>query len=95
MRNSNTLISYTEVQVLKKNAHKEGFIIINEDKTAKIIRLTIGYYDENETLLETRDCIVSSENYELLMSNSPDFAPGKPENEYREQDLWYIIDKIY
>ncbi len=72
----------------------ERMLFISEDKTAMQIVATYGLYDSKDTLIEQRSCVIQGDHYSLIMSKSPSFAPGKPENEYRETDLWHVIDMV-
>lgn len=73
---------------------KEDFLAITEDKVSRIISLDIGLYDQEGVLVTTEFLKVVGDHYDVLMSESPPFAPGKPANEYREVDLWYIVDQV-
>lgn len=92
MRESTREIKFNQVVVQTKNADKEDLIVINEDKQDRRIKVTVGYFDSSDNLLEKEDVVLTGEYYDLLMTDSPSFAPGKPLNEYREIDLWHVID---
>jgi hypothetical protein len=65
---------------------------IYEDKLSSNITVTIQSLDsEGAVVSEKQKCIVA-EAYNILLSANPDFAPGKPENEYREADIFYVLD---
>jgi hypothetical protein len=78
----------------QETATQEVFSKINEDKDLKSVWVEVSYCKDDETALSRDTYNIYGENYDLLMSQSPSFAPNKPLNEYREVDLWYIIDKI-
>ncbi len=86
----NTIVSVEKTLV----ASTERIIEINENKVINQISVCYGLYDDQESLIDQRHCIIQGEFYELIMSESPDFAPGKPANEYREADLWHVIDLV-
>ncbi|GKU81191.1 hypothetical protein [Niallia sp. NCCP-28] len=48
--------------------------------------------DEGETS-EDQSTIFEDEEYELLMSQSEEFPLGKPLNDCREEDVFYMLDK--
>ncbi|MEF2243968.1 hypothetical protein V1L65_03380 [Paenibacillus sp. IITD108] len=50
--------------------------------------------DEQDEVIRSEQVAISGTMYELLMSENPSFAPNKPQNEYREVDIWYIVDLI-
>ena len=72
----------------------EEITVINEYKELGTISIVVSYKTSDGITISKDDYQISGEDYDLLMSQSPDFAPGKPENEYREVDLWFIIDLI-
>jgi hypothetical protein len=96
MRQVNFEISIPETQIVTvtKIATTEDFSEINESKLNKKISVTILFMNEANEVLQTEIIEIIDEKYELLMSESPDFAIGKPFNEYREEDLWHIVDLI-
>lgn len=73
---------------------KEDFKEINENKLYKLISVTVQQFDNEDYMIREIQHTIEGDKYELLMSESPDFAAGKPKNEYREIDLWYVIDLI-
>lgn len=77
-----------------EEAITEEIYLIEENKlnnTVVVRTVFKGIYGE---VLSEMTYWITGDNYDKLMADSPEFAPGKPENEYREVDLWYIIDKI-
>jgi hypothetical protein len=63
-----------------------------------VIRVQIGRVDERGQFIVPQ----TFETYEirgkqfdaLIGPASPDWAPGKPEGTYRNEDLWYQVDRI-
>lgn len=94
MRYINIPINYVKPVPINGVITKEEFEEIIENKVYKTIIVSIQQYDSDDYLVRTVKQTIDGDKYELLMSESPEFAEGKPENEYREIDLWYIIDKI-
>lgn len=96
MRAINETITKQETRLVEVpvKAVNEEFHYINEFKTDKYIDVCTVYLDSEGNAVKYSYYKVDGENYDYLMSQSPDFANGKPENEYREEDLWYIIDLI-
>lgn len=72
----------------------ESLQMIYENKYTRSISVEIGYIDSQGNCIATENYVIKDEYYSLLMSPSPEFAPGKLENEYREDDLWYFIDLL-
>lgn len=77
-----------------RTATSEEMVTISEYKESKIITVEVAYRDADEQILDKKLYRIKDEYYDLLMSDSPEFAAGKPVNEYREKDLWYFIDQI-
>lgn len=77
-----------------KTVVSQSIVSIHENKNSQTINVIVESYSEDGALLDSAFMKIAGDNYELIMSASPSFAPGKPENEYREIDLWHIIDKI-
>lgn len=94
MRSSSEVVKKLVSVEQSINIASERIIQINEDKISMQIVATYGLYDVQDMLIEQRSCVIQGEHYVLIMAKSPDFAPGKPANEYRESDLWYVIDLI-
>lgn len=94
MRSSNRVIKVATSIVNDVSVSYEDFIEIYETKLLKKIDVRIGYFDKDNNLLDGVNTAITEGYYDLLMSESPDFAPGKPLNEYRETDLWHVIDLI-
>ncbi|SDW21872.1 hypothetical protein [Paenibacillus sp. PDC88] len=94
MRTSNKSILVTKSVQSNVVVSYETLEEIYESKPSSRIDVRIGYYSENGELLRTQSITISGDNYMLLMSESPKFAPGKPANEYREADLWHVVDNI-
>lgn len=93
MRTCNKEVTIVNTVEENVSVNNEEIININENKTLKMITVTINYLADS-TSVKQENIIISGDNYDSLMSENPSFAPGKPENEYREADLWYIIDLI-
>ncbi|MEK4328907.1 hypothetical protein MKX70_24010 [Paenibacillus sp. FSL R7-0312] len=94
MRSSNRYVTLTESVKKQVEVSTEEFYVINENKGSRIVDVTIALKSADGTVLTHEYYQVRGQHYDLLMSESPDFAPGKPPNEYREADLWHIIDLI-
>lgn len=94
MRSVNYELTYKKETEVTNTIIKEELINISENKIDKTIELTINKYDDSDCIAGVEYVNIVGDNYDLLMSANPTFAPNKPENEYREEDLWYIIDVI-
>lgn len=75
------------------NFTKEDILLRIIDPVNKRVTVTTQYYNEEESS-DQYTVVIDGENYELLMSESPEFALGKPANDFRIEDLWYMIDKV-
>ncbi|WP_445506785.1 hypothetical protein [Niallia sp. 03190] len=94
MRTVNLNIDITRVMSETKSVVEEDILIKNDSKSQKYLYVQTVYRDANRTPIKYNDISITGSYYDLLMSQTPDFAPNKPLNEYREVDLWYIIDLI-
>ncbi|WP_220387728.1 hypothetical protein, partial [Sporomusa ovata] len=73
---------------------KEDIVYIVESKDSNHIHVKLNLIGENGNIVQCEEYGIDGDNYVLLMSANPSFAPSKPENEYREEDIWYVIDLI-
>ncbi|MFD2702800.1 hypothetical protein ACFSVM_20375 [Paenibacillus shunpengii] len=94
MRESEKTIKVTRATEINVPVAFEALEEIYESKPQSRIDVRIAYYDGTGGVLQSFNVTISGEHYHLLMSESPEFAPGKPANEYREIDLWKIIDQL-
>ena len=96
MRDCNVTI--TSVNTTKNNVTievvKEEIVSICEYKQDKFVAVTVAKYDSDNNNVAVENYVIKGDNYDLLMSANPSFAPQKPANEYREADLWYVIDQV-
>ncbi|MED3792311.1 hypothetical protein P4571_07640 [Niallia alba] len=75
-------------------ATSKDFTKVVKDKEKQVIEVEIRYIDVNGNEISRESYRIVGELYDLVMSQSPDFAEGKPADDFRDNDLWYIIDKI-
>ncbi len=87
-------VSVSEQIENKYTATSEELVTINENKIYRNISVEVHQKDMNGRILQNLTYFIQGENYDLIMSANPDFAPNKLENEYREIDIWHIIDSI-
>lgn len=78
-------------EVIKKGVKQEVLTKV-EDSRARRIEVLIGIKTSEGELIREDSYKIEGDKYDLLMSESPEFAPGKPLDEYRESDLFYVID---
>lgn len=93
MRAINKEFLQTKVVTSNVIANNESINYISENKTDKVISLEV-VYKRDEEIVSSEFYQINDNMYDLLMSESPPFAVGKPKNEYREIDLWHIIDLL-
>lgn len=72
----------------------EEIVSIHESKDSQQISIKINYLDSNNVSIGEDYVYVGGNDYTLLMSANPTFAIQKPANEYREIDLWFMLDYI-
>jgi hypothetical protein len=94
MREINKSITYEKKQIINDIAVKEDVVSITEDKINKRIDVCTALKNADEEVVGEKAYTIAGDKYDLLISANPSFAPNKPENEYREIDLWYVIDLI-
>lgn len=82
-----------EIVVLAQQTH-EDIISTSHDKMSKRLAFTVNLYREDGSLINPESYLIEGEDYNYLMSVDPAFTEGKPENDYREVDLWCMVDKI-
>lgn len=61
---------------------------------AKNIQLNLAYKETDGTVVKQNSISITGDNYTLLLSSSPSFAPSKPSGSFRECDLWFMVDYI-
>lgn len=96
MREVNREVGVIKVVSITENETviKEVINSINEQKPNRFVAVDVALLGEQDKIIKHEHYEIEGEKYNLLMSESPSFAQGKPANEYRESDLWYIIDLI-
>lgn len=94
MRTVNRTISIEQTSFIEASIVTESILSISEDKDKKQIVIITDLIGADGVKIKDELYCISGSNYDLLMSANPTFAPNKPMNEYRENDLWYIIDLI-
>lgn len=93
MRTVNYSIEKIVSQMGSINITTEEIIRITEDKNNKYVYCEFAISSDSG-IVDTREITITGEDYELLMSSNPEFAPNKPANEYREVDIWHMVDLI-
>jgi hypothetical protein len=61
---------------------------------AKMVNVDLAYMTSDNEILDTKSFQITGEKFDLLMSESPEFAIGKPKDDFRRADLRYVIDLI-
>lgn len=96
MRVVNKSISLTRSELVTEIAEaiREEIFSINEYRLNNKIEVNIAFIDKEGKILGYEHYSIHENNYNLLMSENPTYAPDKPANEYRTEDLWHVIDLI-
>lgn len=90
MRASIKEVTVTQmVQTTATNEDIDHYIV-----TANSVAVHVKYMGSEGQLLSSETFEIIGDNFELLMSSNPEFAPGKPENEFRRSDLWHFVDLL-
>ena len=82
-----------EIVVMAQQTH-EDIVSTSHDKISQRLQLTVHLYREDNSLINPESYVIEGEDYTFLMSVDPSFAEGKPEGDYREVDLWCMVDKL-
>ncbi|MBP2644069.1 MAG: hypothetical protein H6Q67_1956 [Firmicutes bacterium] len=72
------------------NATAVDLIKIVENSANSTVGVTCQYTLSDSTTT-TKNYTIASDNYTLLMSANPSWATGKPANEWRKEDVWFLI----
>lgn len=94
IREVGTEVYMMKMVKVKEIGVKEEIVSINHLPSENTIRLTTYLYNSSNEVIRDDAISINGPNYDLLMSDSEDFQPGKTNGMYRDSDLWYIIDKI-
>lgn len=90
---SNKVFNLSKTIIEQRIANRREVIIKTNNRDSGIYEVTINYYD-SQGFIASVFITIFGEYYDLLMSQSPEFAPGKPENECRDEDIFYVLDKM-
>jgi len=82
-----------EIVVLAQQTHEE-IVSTSHDKISQKLSLTVHLYRSDGSLINPEVHVIQGEDYTFLMSADPAFSTGKQENDYREIDLWCMVDRI-
>lgn len=94
IRECNREIYFNKMIIVSELIKSETIVSIFENKKAETVEVVVDCYNEKNEFIKDEQYLIKGEKYDLLMSANPDFAPNKLENEYREADLWHIIELI-
>lgn len=94
MREMNDTVEVVVRQTQSLTIAYADFTFVTESKMNCTISGEIGYFSADDKQLGCKSFLIDGQYYTLLMSDRPPFAPYKRANEYRESDLWYILDLI-
>lgn len=67
-----------------------------EEYTGSLVRVLVGTVDADGEFIipqNFQSYEISGEDLKELMSESPEWAEGKPAGTYRNEDLWVFIDR--
>lgn len=68
-----------------------------EEYPGTLVRVMTGIVDDSGVFLVPQQFStyeIKDDDLAELMSESPAWAPGKPADTYRNEDLWVFIDRI-
>ena len=82
-----------EIVVIAHQTHEE-IVSTSHDKITKKLELTVHLYREDGSFINGESYVIQGDDYTFLLSADPAFTEGKMENDYREVDLWCMVDKL-
>lgn len=82
-----------EIVVIANQTH-EDIVSTSHDKISKKLSLTVHLYREDQSFINGESYVIEGGDYAFLMSDDPAFAEGKMADDYREVDLWCMVDKL-
>jgi hypothetical protein len=94
MRACSRVFEKQQLMPIRIEATNEEMSYIAENKAARLITVTVVFKDSNGNIVAQEQHEITNDFYDLLMSEYPEYAPNKPANEYREADLWHVIDLL-
>lgn len=94
MRVINESISLQQILVVERTAVSEEIVSIYEHQIDRFVNVTTTLRDAEGAIIQSRVHEIKGPFYDMLMAASSQDGPGKPENEYREFDLWRVIELI-
>lgn len=94
MRATSIDVQLSKAITVTDQATSENIVSIYERKRAGDILVGVEYINAAGDVIKEGTYEIRGDKYELLMSANPPFAPNKLRNEYREEDIWYVIDQI-
>ena len=83
-----TTITVTEVGITEEFIYRQDFPL------QKLYMTRTRLLNDNNEMVEEQDINITGDDYDLLMSQSPEFSPGKVAGDCREEDVWYMVDLI-
>lgn len=84
--------------VIPQQAYTEEFMAIIEHP-GQVVRATVGVLRADGKSFDVeryrpREFEIAGEDFELLTGPETPLLPGKPAGTYRNEDLWYFVDKL-
>jgi hypothetical protein len=82
--------------IVPATAATEDIVSLTE-YPGKMVRFHVGLVAGDGTILNPNSVEMfelTGDNFAALMSGNPAWAPRKPANTYRNEDLWYFVDKL-
>lgn len=84
--------------VIPQQSYTEDFMVI-EELPGNRVRVVVGVRREDGESFDVeryrpQDFIIEGADLEELNGPAAEWAPDKPDGTYRNQDLWYFIDKL-
>ena len=79
-------------EVTQTVTYTEDIKVVEHIQDRETVRITVGSPVSTPAPIQVYD--IKEADYTELMSANPTWAPGKPANTFKLNDLWYFIDLI-
>lgn len=80
--------------LIPKTAKFEEIYSYSHNRGLRRLVVKVNYLDESSTPFLSEEITIKEDRYDYLMGTSPSFPNGKSPNEFREDDLWHVIDTM-
>ncbi|UTR05445.1 hypothetical protein MM326_15210 [Alkalihalobacillus sp. LMS6] len=80
-----------EMEVIQ-TANREKISAWHHEGEERYVEVRTELRDLHGLVLNSISFRIEGEEYELLMSDRPEFSPNKPKGDFSGSDLWHFVD---